>query len=142
MSKGLGPPPPALLTRIVTFPKASTVAFTSASRAASSVTSQARAMAFPPALRIPSATASAVSFFRSLTATAAPAPAKSSAIPRPIPAPPPVTIATCPSRPNFSCTFMTSPCSRPCSGVVPSCRSRPPVGRYSRRSAVEVRTLA
>ena len=95
MSKGLGPPPPALLTRIVTFPKASTVAFTSASRAASSVTSQARAMAFPPALRIPSATASAVSFFRSLTATAAPAPAKSSAIPRPIPAPPPVTIATC-----------------------------------------------
>src|SRR5690606_21317387 len=66
-------------------------------RWSSSVTSQARPTARPPACVTPSAAARALAASRSVTATAAPAAAKVSAMARPIPAPAPVTRATCPS---------------------------------------------
>jgi len=61
MSKGLGPPPPALLTRIVSPPNASTVFSTTAERSASCMTLQASPIARPPAALIAPAAFSAAS---------------------------------------------------------------------------------
>ena len=97
ISKGLGPPPPALFTRIVRPPKSRSAAATAPARSASFVTSQARPVARPPEPVISRATALAVSACRSVTTTAAPAPANVSAMARPIPAPAPVTSAIWPS---------------------------------------------
>ena len=100
MSKGFGPPPPALFTRRVSLPNAATALSTSATRSFSSMTFTERPTARPPATTISAAAASAAFPSRSLTTTAAPAPAKVAAMAFPMPAPAPVTTATSPSSLN------------------------------------------
>src|SRR5881394_247718 len=88
---------PALLTRMSTGPSDDSTDAIPARTASRSPTSNAIPTDRPPAAAIGSATASARSPCRSLTATAAPCSASTSAIPRPTPRPAPVTSAT---RPN------------------------------------------
>ena len=118
MSKGFGPPPPALFTRMESFPKRATAASTSATSAFSSVTFTASPAARPPAATILAATASAALPSRLLTTTAAPAPANVVAMALPMPAPAPVTTATSPSSRNaFGFVSRSHPINRPGPGV-------------------------
>ena len=97
---------PALLTRMSTLPKRSTVSFMTASHSFSSVTSWPRNTALSP---ISSATPRPAFALTSVTTTVAPSAANFLAVAFPIPNPPPVTIATLSARRamilSFSCRF-------------------------------------
>jgi hypothetical protein len=99
---------PALLTRMSTAPKASTVACTAASTSARRETSQRTATAW---LLIEAATSRAARSLRSAIAMRAPSRAKVSAIPLPKPDAPPVTSATRLSRRMLVC-FPARDCGR------------------------------
>src|SRR3990170_1386638 len=85
---------PALFTRMSTAPHSPVIRSTMAATASPSVTSATTPTAWPPALLISSATASALSWNRSFTATRVPSPASVMQIWRPMPRPAPVTSAT------------------------------------------------
>jgi hypothetical protein len=91
------PPQPTLLTSVEIPPKASTVAATTASIAALSVTSQAMPrQSFPVASAISAAVFSAISPLRSAIITLAPAPESVLAIPAPMFWAPPVMMTVWP----------------------------------------------
>ncbi len=88
---------PAAVTSTSRRPKSATVCSTSATTAASCVTSVGTASARPPAALIAAATSAICWRVRAASTTAAPSRANASAIARPMPRPAPVTIATWPS---------------------------------------------
>src|SRR5262245_4863594 len=100
---------PALLTRIVTVPKAFSVASKARIMAARSVTSASAATARPPFFSISSFSALSRSTRRATSATAAPLSesARANCVPSPLEAP--VTSATRPLRLNMSAAFMQQP---------------------------------
>lgn len=93
ISKGLGPPPPALLTRIEILPSCESASSTTRSRSSSLVTSHFAAIARTPSFRHSLATSSASSTFRSVQTMSAPHSANIRQMALPIPLPPPVTNA-------------------------------------------------
>src|SRR6185503_6617621 len=95
-TRSVGPPTPALLTRMSSPPSSASVAATTDFTAASSATSASAVATRPPALRISAAVASSVSRRVAASITAAPSETKRSAIARPMPRPPPVMSATLP----------------------------------------------
>src|SRR3990170_2585004 len=91
---------PALFTRMSTLPHSRSMRSKHTRIDASFRTSSRSASARRPFVRSASATGSASSPFRDVTATSAPASARAEAIARPIPREPPVTSARFPSNPN------------------------------------------
>jgi hypothetical protein len=100
---------PALLTRIVTVPKAFSAASKARVMAARSFTSASIATARPPPASIDFCSSASRSARRATSATAAPLPASARANCCPSPLDAPVTSATRPSRLNISAAFMLSP---------------------------------
>src|SRR5712691_2842160 len=117
---------PALLTRMSSRPKRSTVCRTMSWQDAGSATSSATKALRAPDATSPATAASDFSRLRAAMTTAAPAAARPSAMPRPIPPLPPVTIATRPVRSN---------------GFI-SAISRRPAGADQARAAIDDQGLA